>query len=879
MSSSNPSGPSPTSGAANTSGVSTGPRVDPARAVAAGLRDELSRWFGRAVIVARGGETLRSAAELALERGNPVAAWYNARELLIRVPRSPVAMALAADAAEAAGLDEQACEPLTQLTQVVPWRGDVWLRLGLARQRIGEITAAREALGRALQSLDDAETTSRAALALAELDLAEGDSTRAIALLERALAFPESSLSYDLSQVIKLTYARALIAANRLDEAAQIASTLAPASPIDGPRQLVDGTLAAYRGLPAAQSLVRAFLLDTPGSQRVLFSYLARCPTEERTMLREVVLASGQQDHPLFRAALSEAEGDIAGANRALRDAAFTGDLDAAYALAVRAVEARDGDLLTEAIAGLHAAGAPVQPTELALVQAYEALCRDDETAALDALEPAGSHPWAHAMRTEIATRWIPRSGAVDMGPVIAQLRRAARLLDDVPTLLATEQLAVDAMRPLRIAILGEFNAGKSTFLNALLGVDLAPTGILPTTGTLHHVMYSPDPFARIALPRGPDRVVTHDRLRATLREIQEGGVSPDRVVIGAPLERLRSVEIIDTPGFNAPDPAHRAAALRAFDDLHVALWLLDAAQPLKDTERQMLSELQARDIPILVVINKIDRLPPDEQTSVVQHIHDSLAASSIKPLGPVLTVSARQALAARLNDHEALAASGWPVVENALSSNVIDRSAFWKDRVLRRRIRTLSTALLNRAAEIGEQEDSHAREQNSTARAWSEAAALLRTRSTRLNRLVERALEQPRKALAEDLAPLAGSDATATRSYTARRASHRLPTALAEAIVDSLEPIMPYRTTALAALVPSMNAAISGLVAGMDRPQELPDLPLSRFIDAIVEPAAFALNSGPPSLARPTPLGAPLRRRLAVLLEASSVIIEFGPT
>ena len=39
--------------------------------------------------------------------------------------------------------------------------------------------------------------------------------------------------------------------------------------------------------------------------------------------------------------------------------------------------------------------------------------------------------------------------------------------------------------RPLVLAILGEFNAGKSTLVNAFVGADVAPTGILPTTATL----------------------------------------------------------------------------------------------------------------------------------------------------------------------------------------------------------------------------------------------------------------------------------------------------------------------------------------------------------------------------------------------------------
>ena len=40
------------------------------------------------------------------------------------------------------------------------------------------------------------------------------------------------------------------------------------------------------------------------------------------------------------------------------------------------------------------------------------------------------------------------------------------------------------------VVVLGEFNHGKSTFINALLGAPVMPTGITPTTVVLAHVMH-----------------------------------------------------------------------------------------------------------------------------------------------------------------------------------------------------------------------------------------------------------------------------------------------------------------------------------------------------------------------------------------------------
>src|SRR5215468_8319241 len=55
------------------------------------------------------------------------------------------------------------------------------------------------------------------------------------------------------------------------------------------------------------------------------------------------------------------------------------------------------------------------------------------------------------------------------------------------------------------LVVLGEFNHGKSTFVNALLGADVLPTGITPTTAAINHVVWSEKPRARAVLLSGED--------------------------------------------------------------------------------------------------------------------------------------------------------------------------------------------------------------------------------------------------------------------------------------------------------------------------------------------------------------------------------------
>jgi small GTP-binding protein len=675
------------------------------------LAETIAEWLGRVEIVLAGVEGYLRDGEDALARGDAMAARRAAKAMLQRIPHSPVGLALLADACEAAHLDAELALTLEELAERVASRADVWVRLGRARERVGNpIDETRDAFLRALAVAEGGSEARRESLLwLADLDLTNGDGARAGLWLER--------LGVTNDAGVRLRRAEARLLQNDVAGAREVLDAL-EADPTNGRAALLRGRALALAGDPTAfPHLLRAMVLDERGASEALASALAWIPTDEatRSKIRVVVVDRGESDLARWRAAFARAEGHRDEARAALVSAVRSGDGSAAKPLLDAALEDQDHASLAVALAGLGetanadplARDARLLPSPARLRDAGEAAAILDDLAGITTTRARG---WADAARKAALSTWIPTSGAPsDWTKLLTRLDRHARDLHALDATAKVAELAMERSRPVRVAIVGEFNAGKSTFINALIGAEIAPTGVLPTTATLHHLRYAPDPFARIqfhhdAPTESKERIVPAAELRATLKSLDVDWVV--RVEILQPIASLTRVEILDTPGFNAPDSRHTEAARSAFEEADAAIWLLDAAQPLKQTERRILEEAKTASLPVQILVNKVDRLKPEDVTTVMDNVNASLSETGIRSWAPPASLSARLALLGKLGDEDAFVRSGWEAVQRLLDEQIVGRSSELKERGLRRRASRVVSLLLERARDRAAEEN-----------------------------------------------------------------------------------------------------------------------------------------------------------------------------
>ena len=706
------------------------------------LAETISGLLGRVEVVLAGVEGYLREGEEALARGDAMRARQAARAILQRVPHSPLGLALLADACEAAHLDAELALTLEELAGRVASRAEVWVRLGRARERVNSpIEETRDAFLRALAVAEAGSDARREALLwLADLDLGSGDGARAELWLER--------LGMTKDPAVQLRRAEARLLQNDVAGARTVLDGL-EIDPTDGRAALLRGRALAIGGDAAAfPPLVRAMVLEAQGASEALASAVAWLPTDEaqRARIRTIVEERGESDLARWKAAFARAEGRRDEARAALVSAVRAGDLSAARPLLDAALDDRDHGALGVALGALASVDDPITrdarrlPSLARLRDAGEASAILDEVADVTTDR---ARPWAEAARATALATWIPPSGAPsDWTKILTRLDRHARALHALETTAKVAELAVERSRPVRVAIVGEFNAGKSTFINAVMGADVAPTGILPTTATLHHLRYAPDSYARIQFyPDAPyeakERIVPSSELRKALSP-EDGKMDPSfvrRVEILMPIVSLTRVEILDTPGFNAPDVRHAQSARSAFEEADAAIWLLDAGQPLKQSERRILEEAKAARLPVQILVNKADRLKPEQLEHVMSVVDQSLGETGIRSWAQPIALSARLALQGKLGDEDALTKSNWAAVQALLDEQLIGRSDELKERGLRRRAAKVVLDLHERAKE-------HAAEERASIDAARARAQELALRAANLEREADEAAQ-----------------------------------------------------------------------------------------------------------------------------------------
>jgi small GTP-binding protein len=201
------------------------------------------------------------------------------------------------------------------------------------------------------------------------------------------------------------------------------------------------------------------------------------------------------------------------------------------------------------------------------------------------------------------------------------------------------------------LVIAGEFNSGKSAFINALLGQKFQPEGVTPTTDQIYLLKYG-----ETAQKRPGERGIW---------------------VQTAPVELLRKITLVDTPGTNAIVREHEALTAEFIPRSDLVLFVTSADRPFTESERGFLEQIGSWGKKIVLVINKIDILgSPGEIEQVINFVTDS-ARALIGDVAAVFPLSARQAQQAKAGQPQLWETSRFGALESYIVDTLDDEGRF----------------------------------------------------------------------------------------------------------------------------------------------------------------------------------------------------------
>jgi small GTP-binding protein len=640
--------------------------------------------------------------------------------------------------------------------------GEAYRGLGIGNRVSGDLDKAIRELRKAVAEAPD-DDAALAALGDALIAAPDGSRAEARRHLKRAAdAAAPPILTWLALGRLDLLEGDAAAARQHFTRAAEAArSRSGPPGPPDDDAALPD----ALAGLSEAE----AALGEIDAARRTIEAALAEAPdrADLHARLGNALTQAGLHAEALvaYQAALDRGAGPAALAS-ALEAALAAGDLTSAVPLAGRILADDPGDpraLVARGRAELE--GGRLDDAELTFRTALERdtgveaslalaeleLERGSEKAAaraagwaLRALEAApldqrARSALATARRRELrldAAPAAPGDPAVlyELAGEIVELFRSRPELADLGGEVALA--ASDFDQPLLVTVMGEFSSGKSTFVNAFIGEEVAPTGVAPTTATINVVKYGRERGGRILYRDGRAESLAWADLFDRLRLLDaEAARQVSLVEILLPLDKLARVHLVDTPGLNSILPEHEQVARAFISRADAVVWLFAVQQAGKKSEREALERLEAEGVRVLGVLNKIDQIDGVERKALTRHVEKELG----RLVEAVVPISARRAMEKKGADPD------WRRLETALEERFFSHARDIKWQVLARRL----DRFLARAAERVTAERDAARDRAERRRRAAEIAQVASTR------FLEHSVTRERRRLSEAAALL----------------------------------------------------------------------------------------------------------------------------
>lgn len=182
------------------------------------------------------------------------------------------------------------------------------------------------------------------------------------------------------------------------------------------------------------------------------------------------------------------------------------------------------------------------------------------------------------------------------------------------------------------VAVVGQFKAGKSSFINSLLGEAVIPTGFLPVTSVITRVRYGKHLEVILMHQGGQSETIPPEKLIEFCSEQFNPGNKRKIEVIDVyhpALKDLSKIRLVDTPGLGSISEETTQVTTRWLTEASFALLIISSERPLSAADLAVVEQLKKICPRISLLITKIDLVPSQEHTRLMEYIRKGISAFS----------------------------------------------------------------------------------------------------------------------------------------------------------------------------------------------------------------------------------------------------------
>ncbi|MGO9136354.1 MAG: dynamin family protein [Syntrophales bacterium] len=175
---------------------------------------------------------------------------------------------------------------------------------------------------------------------------------------------------------------------------------------------------------------------------------------------------------------------------------------------------------------------------------------------------------------------------------------------------------------PIDVAILGQFKAGKSSFINSLIGKSILPVGVTPVTTVITRLQYGEREQAVVSYFDGSAVEIGINDIKNFTSEADNPSNKKNVEVVDIELPSLRSyagLRLVDTPGLGSIFKYHVETSENWLPQVGTAILAISADRPLSVNDVQLIRELMQHTPNIVILLTKADLLSPEQQHEVIE--------------------------------------------------------------------------------------------------------------------------------------------------------------------------------------------------------------------------------------------------------------------